>query len=142
MIGDDMRELINIITETEDEDENESFRVVVPAFEQRRYLSGGCYAFAIVLRKNLLKNGFAAKLFGLFDGDDCHHAFVVVDDKAYDCRGEMPLVSSVIGDGSLIGDGDIKPITVKYLNDNYGVAGSAQLYNILREMPKYLQFYA
>lgn len=71
-----MREWIDIITETPD-----GFRVVVPGSQQMRYLRGGCYAFAIVLRRHLRARGFPAKLFGLFEEEDCHHAFVVVRDS-------------------------------------------------------------
>lgn len=130
-----MREWINLITEAH------GFRIVVPESQQMRYLRGGCYAFAMVLRRHLRARGFPAKLYGLFDGEDCHHAFVVVNDKAYDCRGEMPLDPDVIGKGSAIeGHGEIKPITVKYLNDHHNVAGSSYLYNISKEMQLYLRF--
>lgn len=114
-----------------------TFRVVVPPSQQGRFLRGQCFAFAIMLRRHLAAHGINGKLYGLFEDADCHHAFVKVKDKAYDCRGEMAFTPEAIGEGSIIGDiGEIKPVTATYLRQNYDV----DLSNIKREINRYVIF--
>lgn len=111
------------------------FSVQVPREEQRRYLRGGCFAFAVMLRRYLAQHGIKSRIYGLFDGTDCHHAFIVANGKAYDCRGEMKLDPAVIGAGSAIGTGGkIRPVTVKYLESYFDI----DLYNIMREIDGYV----
>jgi hypothetical protein len=118
------------------------FTVSVPLDQQRRYLRGGCFALAIMLRRKLIEKGFKPRIYGLFEndtfeGDTLHHAFVVVDGKAYDCRGELPLDAAAIGAGSAIGEGgEIRPITVSEINRRVVV----DLHNIKREIGRYLSF--
>jgi hypothetical protein len=114
-----------------------SFRVDVPLDQQRRFLRGGCFVFAITLLRSLKRKGIPAKLMGLFVDDVCHHAFLAHDGKAYDCRGELPLDAVAIGEGSLVGGrGDIRPLTVKQIQE----IAELDFTNIEREMPRYLRF--
>jgi hypothetical protein len=115
-----------------------SFSINVPVSEQRRFLRGGCFVFAITLMRALKRNGFKPKLMGLFADDRCHHAFVVMDGHAYDCRGKLELTSAAIGAGSLLGeDGTIKPLSIAEIKQHHDL----DFTNIKREMPRYLRFY-
>lgn len=77
-------------------------RDLLAVHEQRRYMRGGCLAFAIALKREL---GLA--IYGLIDTvdgvEEWHHAFGVDEalNIAIDARGVLPVDAEVISEGMM-----------------------------------------